>query len=82
MIHSNIRGKVVETLKIKSSKESNPRFKVKVKTENGVIEILKTSPNAIIGYAIDNREYSDDNHTFYLDKNGEIVGASRLEPRK
>lgn len=36
----------------------------------------------MIGYAIDNREYSDDSHTFYLDKNGEIVGASRMEPRK
>lgn len=41
MSNSSIRGIVVETLKIKSSKESNPRFSVKVKTENGAIETIK-----------------------------------------
>lgn len=70
--YATIRGKVTNLKRLRSSVNGNPRFEVTLTDEDGTTYTTATSPDSMLAYAIENAEYRDEHHTFYVNKLGHI----------
>lgn len=69
---TTIRGKVSDTKRLASSINGNPRYAVTIVDENGHDYYTATETDSGLAYCINNREFSEKYHTFYVNKRGFI----------
>jgi len=73
MANTKIVGKITATKRMPSSKESNPRFMITIMTTEGEAIARPTSPNSMLAYGIENREYREQDHEFVINGRGNII---------
>lgn len=71
---TTVRGRVVATERLHSS-QGNPRHRVVIEEPGGRQTVISTAPRSVIGYAITNPEYQESDHTFTINKHGNIIGV-------
>ncbi len=75
--NSTITGKVLATSRMRNSSYGNPRYQVVIQAPDGTVYLTSTSPNASFAYAIENREYQDQDHTYTTNPWGNITHAAK-----
>lgn len=73
MAHENtVRGKIVGTERLGTSRNGNPYYSVTIQLDSGELQTFRVSIDSACNYGIENREYRDDVHTFHLSKANRI----------
>lgn len=65
-----VNGIVTSTKPLQRSANGNPRYAVTITDKNGYEWHTSTAPDSMLAYGIQNPEYRDKVHTFYIDENG------------
>ena len=72
-----ITGRIIETRRLGISPNSTvPRYAVQVVTRDGYAHTFRLAPRIALNFAIGNREYREQVHTFTIDRHGNIARAT------
>ena len=71
-------GKIERVEFIGMTVNGNPMHKVALITPSNEIRIMRVSNDAMLNYAINNAEYRDKWHTYYLTRAGRIAYARMI----
>jgi hypothetical protein len=73
-----ITGRIRRAVYLKNSVNGNPNFQVAIETDDGDIELLRTSSDSSCVFDIRNLEGSGERAVFTLTKAGRISTAKRV----
>jgi hypothetical protein len=65
-----VRGRVTATKPMNRSVNGNPRYAVTITDKNGYDWNTSTAVDSMLAFGITNAEYRDNEHSFYIDRNG------------